>query len=67
MHTQLEKCADVRNHGHNNMGCLDVGNTSSWWGMSAQEHTFIFSNLSVLMVGTVIYLLALWIYYNCSL
>ena len=21
IHTQFEKCADVRNHGHNNMGC----------------------------------------------
>ena len=37
MHTQIDKCAYVLNHGHNNM--------------SAQGHIFTFSNLSVFHGG----------------
>ena len=40
MHTQIDKCAYVRNHGHNNIGCGH-----------AQGHTFTFSNLSVFHGG----------------
>ena len=46
MPTQFDKCADVRNHGHNNimnMGCEHAPQG----GMPAQGHTFTFSNLSV--------------------
>ena len=40
MHTQIDKCAYVRNHGHNTMRV-----------MSAQGHTFTFSKLSVFHGG----------------
>ena len=48
MHAHIDKCAYVRNHGHNNMGC---GHAPRGGGMSAQRHTLTFSNLSVFHGG----------------
>ena len=48
MHTQIDKCAYVRNHGHNNMGC---GHAK---GIPLHFQTYLF-----FMVGTVVSLLAI--------
>ena len=46
MHTQFDKCAYVRNHGHNNMGCgyaphggagLNDGLSQKWWTICGQS------------------------------
>ena len=64
MHIQFEKYAYVRNHGHNNMGCGHAPRDGACPHKSIPLHfqTYLFS-----MVGTVVSLLALPIYYNCSL
>ena len=64
MHTQFEKYAYVRNHGHNNMGCGHAPRDGACLHKSIPLHfqTYLFS-----MVGTVVSLLELSIYYNCSL
>ena len=64
MHTQFEKCAYVRNHGQNNMGCghAPQGGACPHKGIPLHFQTYLF-----FVVGIVLYLLALWIYYNGSL
>ena len=64
MHTQFEKFANVRSHGHNNKGCgyAPRGGACPHKSIPLHFQTYLF-----FMVGTVVYLLALWIYYNCSL
>ena len=51
MHTQIDKCAYVRNHGHNNMGC---GGACPHKGIPLHFQTYLF-----FMVGTVVSLLAI--------
>ena len=63
MHTQFEKCAYVRNHGHNNMGCGHAPHGGACPHKSIPLH---FQTLFFMMV-TVVSLLALSIYYSCSL
>ena len=56
MHTKFEKCAYVRNHGHNNIGCghAPQGRAGPHKGIPLHFHTYLF-----FMVGTVVYLLTL--------
>ena len=51
MHTQIDKCAYVRNHGHNNMGCGHAPHGGACPHASAQGHTFTFANVSVFHGG----------------
>ena len=57
MHAQMDKCAYVRNHGHNNMGAdmpLMVGHVRT------RAYPYICKRIDLfVMVGTVVYLLAL--------
>ena len=64
MHTQFVKCAYVHNHGHNKMGCGNGphGEACPHKSIALHFQTCLFSK-----VGTVVSLLALSIYYNCSL
>ena len=64
MHKQCDKCAYVRNHGHNIMGCGHAphGEACPHKGIPFHFQTYLFS-----MVGTVDSLLVLSIYCNCSL
>ena len=56
MHTQIDKCAYIRNHGHNNMGCGHAphGGACPHKGIPLHFQTYLF-----FMVGTVVSLLAL--------
>ena len=64
MHTQLDKYAYVRNHGHNNMGWGHAPHGGACPHKSIPLH---FQTYLFFMVGTVDYLLVLTIYYNDSL
>ena len=61
MHTQFEKCAYVRNHGHNDMGC---GHAPHGGACPHKDIRLHFQTYLFFMVGTVVSLLALWIYYR---
>ena len=56
MHAYIDKCAYVRNHGHNNMGCGHAphGGACPHKGIPLHFQTYLF-----FMVGTVVFLLAL--------
>ena len=64
MHTQFEKCAYVRKHGHDNMGCGHAHHGGACPHKSIPLH---FQMYLFFMVETVDSLLALRTYYDCSL